>query len=108
MEVSTIFSTEEINQQTRRILEFPMFRNSPVLSRFLEFIIAETVHNKQLHIKEYSIAINVLYRSRDFNPNTDSIVRIHAGRLRRALNDYYLTQGVYDAIVIRIPKGCYV
>ena len=108
MEVSAIFSAEEINLQTRRILDFPMFRNSPVLSRFLEFVIIETISNRELQIKEYSIAINVLNRARDFNPNVDSIVRIHAGRLRRALNEYYLTQGIYDPIIITIPKGGYV
>jgi len=108
MEVSTIFSTEEINQQTKRILEFGMFKSSPVLSRFLEFIISETVHKREIQIKEYSIAIHVLNRSRDFNPTGDSIVRIHAGRLRRALHDYYLTVGLYDPIIITIPKGCYV
>lgn len=108
MQVSTIFSTEEINEQTRRILAFSTFINSPVLSRFLEFIIDETVHKRELHIKEYSIAVNVLHRTRDFNPNADSIVRIHAGRLRRALSDYYLTEGLYDPITIQIPKGRYV
>ena len=108
MEVSAIFSAEEINLQTRRILDFPMFKNSPVLSRFLEFVIEETIHNRELQIKEYSIAIHVLHRARDFNPNVDSIVRIHAGRLRRALNEYYLTQGIYDPIIIKIPKGGYV
>jgi len=108
MEVSTIFPIEDINEQTRRILDFPMFKSSPVLSRFLEFIIFETVHKREIQIKEYSIAIHVLNRSRDFNPTGDSIVRIHAGRLRRALNDYYLTVGIYDPIIITIPKGCYV
>jgi TolB-like protein len=108
MEVSATFPAEEINLQTRRILNFPMFRNSPVLSRFLEFVIAETIQNRELQIKEYSIAINVLHRARDFNPNVDSIVRIHAGRLRRALNEYYLTEGIYDPIIITIPKGGYV
>ena len=108
MEIKTFFSPEAINEQTKRILNFPLFRSSPVLSRFLEFIIVETVEHNEVQIKEYSIAINVLHRARDFNPNSDSIVRIHAGRLRRALNDYYLTQGIYDPIVIQIPKGCYV
>ena len=108
MKVSAAFSIEEINLQVRRILTYTLFRNSPVLSRFLEFIVSETVHKNELHIKEYAIAIHVLYRSRDFNPNGDSIVRIHAGRLRRALTDYYLTEGMYDPIIIRIPKGCYV
>jgi TolB-like protein len=105
---STIFSTEEVDQQIRKILDFPMFRKSPVLSRFLEFVVDETVHKRELQIKEYSIAINVLHRGHNFNPNADSIVRIHAGRLRRALNDYYLTNGMYDPITIEIPKGCYV
>src|SRR5829696_3015263 len=108
MKFSMRFSDEEIDQQTKRILDFPTFKNSPVLSRFLEFIVAETVHKRELQIKEYSIAVNVLQRSHSFNPNVDSIVRIHAGRLRRALDEYYFTQGIYDSIVIRIPKGCYV
>ncbi len=108
MKVCSIFSTEEIKWQVRRILNYSLFRNSPVLSRFLEFIVNETLLNNESHIKEYAVAIHVLYRSRDFNPNGDSIVRIHAGRLRRALSDYYLTQGIYDPIIIRIPKGCYV
>ena len=108
MEVRINFSVEEINNQVKRILNYPLFKNSPVLSRFLEFIIHETFQNNESQIKEYTIAIKVLYRSRDFNPSADSIVRIHAGRLRRALSDYYLTEGIYDPIIIRIPKGSYV
>src|SRR5436190_1081630 len=108
MRVSTIFSIQEINQQVKRILDYTLFKNSPVLSRFLEFVVDETLHKNELQIKEYAIAIHVLYRSRDFNPNGDSIVRIHAGRLRRALTDYYLTEGMYDPIIIQIPKGRYI
>jgi TolB-like protein len=108
MEIIATFQAEEINLQTRKILNFSMFRNSPILSRFLEFVVGETIHNRELQIKEYSIAIHVLHRARDFNPNVDSIVRIHAGRLRRALNEYYLTEGIYDTLIIKIPKGGYV
>jgi TolB-like protein len=108
MKVNNYFSIDEIKHQTGRILNSPLFKNSPILSRFLEFIIAETFDNRELQIKEYSIAIHVLDRSRDFNPKGDSIVRIHAGRLRRALTEYYLTNGIYDPIIIQIPKGCYV
>src|SRR4030095_14788813 len=43
-----------------------------------------------------------------FNPQENGIVRIHAGRLRRALNDYYSDMGRDDKIVITIPKGKYV
>ena len=108
MEINTSFSIDEIQRQSARILKFSPFKSSPILRRFLEFIIAETFQNRELQIKEYSIAIHVLDRSRDFNPKGDSIVRIHAGRLRRALTEYYLTQGMYDPIIIQIPKGRYV
>ncbi len=108
MEITTAFSTEEIKQQTDRILNFPTFLSSPILRRFLEFIIDETLNNRDLHLKEYSIAIQVLNRSRGFNPAVDSVVRIHAGRLRRALTEYYLTSGMYDPIIIQIPKGRYI
>ena len=40
-------------------------------------------------LKEYTIALNVLDKPSNFKPQENSIVRIHAGRLRRALNHYY-------------------
>jgi adenylate cyclase len=38
----------------------------------------------------------------------DPIVRVEAGRLRRALEHYYLTAGKNDPVRIKIPKGSYV
>jgi TolB-like protein len=108
MDVANTFSTKEINLQLQRILDSVAFRNSPTLARFLSFVISETVLEKEQHIKEYSIAVNVLNRPPDFNPHDDAVVRIHAGRLRRALNDYYLIQGINDPIIIHIPKGGYI
>jgi len=108
MEIIKTFSIEEINTQLHRVLDSTVFQNSPTLTRFLSFIVTETIHDKQQHIKEYSIAINVLNRQPDFNPHDDAVVRIHAGRLRRALNEYYLTKGIHDPIIIQIPKGGYV
>lgn len=108
MQLSSVYSEKEIREQLNRVLSSSVFKNSPILSRFLEYITTETIQKNEQQIKEYSIALHVLGRSRDFNPSGDSVVRIHAGRLRRALTDYYLTQGMYDPIIIHIPKGCYV
>ena len=108
MEISNPFSVEEIYSQMNRILEFSAFKNSPTLSKFFEFIISETVQKRNLQIKEYSIAVNVLHRPADFNPHDDAVVRIHAGRLRRALNEYYFTVGISDTLIIDIPKGGYI
>lgn len=108
MELEYTFSIEEINQQTQRVLNFSTFKNSPTLSKFLDFVVSETIHERSHFIKEYSIAVNVLKRPPDFNPHDDAVVRIHAGRLRRALNEYYTTAGINDPIIIHIPRGCYI
>ena len=67
-----------------------------------------TLKKGQQEIKEYSIGINGLSRKSDFNPQLDPSVRIHAGRLRRALHEYYHEIGRNDPIRIEIPKGSYI
>lgn len=42
-----------------------------------------------------------------FDPQTDAIVRVEAGRLRRLLEHYYLNEGLNDPILINLPKGKY-
>jgi TolB-like protein/cytochrome c-type biogenesis protein CcmH/NrfG len=50
----------------------------------------------------------VFERSAEFDAQGDPVVRIEAGRLRRALERYYLSDGRSDPVVITIPKGGYV
>ena len=49
-----------------------------------------------------------IWEEREFDPQVDPIVRVEAGRLRRALEHYYLTAGKNDPVRIEIPKGGYV
>jgi len=98
----------DIHQQLSRILASDPFQHSGVLSHFLKFVVNTTLDGKGQELKEYTIARNVLSKKADFNPQMDSIVRIHAGRLRRALKEYYEEAGRQDPVVISIPKGSYV
>src|SRR5688500_16318159 len=102
------FSKTKIKSQLTRILSTPAFKNSRVLSGFLEFVVDKSLDGKDQEIKEYSIGINVLSLDPDFNPQLNGIVRIHAGRLRRALKEYYHEAGKTDPILIDIPKGNYI
>ena len=52
--------------------------------------------------------MTVYGRSESFDPQVDPIVRVEAGRLRRALEHYYLTAGKNDPVRIEIPKGSYI
>jgi hypothetical protein len=58
-------------------------------------------------LKEYQIATEVLGRPPGFDPQSDSTVRVQAGRLRVKLAEYYTNEGAQDAIVVEIPKGSY-
>ncbi|MGI9412151.1 MAG: hypothetical protein ACR2PM_00675, partial [Hyphomicrobiales bacterium] len=85
----------------------PPFVSSHRLIRFLQFVIEEALADRASRLKEYTIALEVFDQSETFNPQTNTIVRVHAGRLRRRLERYYLTDGSADEIRIDIPKGGY-
>ncbi|HEX3767705.1 MAG TPA: hypothetical protein VHT72_04975, partial [Puia sp.] len=97
-----------IHAQLQKIFLCPVFEVSDILRHFLAYIIDETLGGRSNTIKEYTIAINVLNKPVSFKPQQDAIVRIHAGRLRRALNYYYRETGMHDEIEISVPKGSYV
>ncbi len=49
----------------------------------------------------------VLGRSGGFDPQSDSTVRVQAGRLRLKLAEYYSHEGMDDPIVVELPKKSY-
>jgi TolB-like protein len=99
---------ELVKQQLRHLLDQGEFKRSPVLSRFLEFVVLTKLAGREEEIKEYTIGIKALGRPVDFNPQLDSIVRIHASRLRNVLSSYYYKAGQHSPIIIDIPKGTYI
>src|SRR5688572_5454041 len=107
MEISNI-SDELVRKELSMILEFEEIKNSQVLARFIEFVVEKKLSGSENEIKEYTIAVNGLGKPRDYNPQLDASVRIHAGRLRRILTQYYSDKGKNDAVLIDIPKGSYI
>src|SRR5450631_3694096 len=107
-ETAGLFTEELVLNQLKKIFLCPAFSVSDILRRFLTYITEETLAGRSNTIKEYTIAVNVLNKPISFKPQHDAIVRIHAGRLRRALNYYYKESGLNDEIEISVPKGSYV
>jgi len=58
----------------------------------------ETLAGRASQLKGYTIATAVYERNEGFDPQVDPIVRVEAGRLRRALEHYYLTDGINDPV----------
>ncbi|WP_378946149.1 adenylate cyclase [Mesorhizobium sp. ANAO-SY3R2] len=100
-------SQEEIRVQLERILSSPEFAVPARGCAFLRYVVEETLAGRSAWIKGYTIAIEVFGRDETFTQD-DPVVRIEAGRLRRALERYYLVSGQDDPIRIDIPKGGYV
>jgi len=101
-------SPETIREQTARILAAPDFVRSRQLSAFLRFVVGKTITGQAQEIKQYTVGVGALGRKQDFDPQTDPIVRITAGRLRRSLERYYRHHGAADPVIIEIPTGSYV
>jgi len=99
---------EAILAQLERILSSSLFIASPSLSEFLQFVVSETLAGRADQIKEYTVAVRAWGRESDFDPQADPIVRVQAGRLRRAVRDYYAEEGGNDPVHIEIPKGTYI
>ena len=97
-----------IPDQLERILDSAEFRASDKQRKFLSFVVDETLEGRASQLKGYTIAVAVYGRPEGFDPQVDPIVRVEAGRLRRALERYYLTAGKNDPVHIKIPKGGYV
>jgi hypothetical protein len=91
-----------------RVLVSDAFRAAPQLSAFLSFVVERTVEGRAAELKGYTIAVEGLGRPADFNPQLDPIVRVEAGRLRRALAQYYTGEGRGDPVQISMPVGGYV
>src|SRR6478609_11721361 len=105
MDVTTAFQQERA--EVEAILQSGLFDKAPRLGTFFRYICERHLEGHADEIKEYSIALEALGRSADFDPKKDSIVRVEAHRLRRRLQEYYQGEGAGHAVQVVIPNGQY-
>ena len=96
-----------IREQLARVLAGQDFDGAGQIADLLQFIVDESLASRTNHLKAYTIAIEVFNRTSQFDPQTDPIVRVQAHKLRRALRNYYLSEGRGDPVIIEIPRGAY-
>lgn len=98
----------EIRAALEKLIASPTFSKSPQLAHFIKFVVEETLAGRADRIKAYTIAADALGRGADFDAQNNPLVRVEAGRLRHALDQYYATHGRDDPITIELPRGHYV
>lgn len=98
---------QAVRRELERILASREFYASRRFSDFLTYLVEETLAGRGPEIKAYNIALEVFKRPSDFDPQTDSVVRVEAAKLRSRLENYYRQNSEEGEIKISIPKGHY-
>jgi len=100
-------SASEVRAALERILASRCFQQAGRASDFLHFVVEQTLAGAGPRLKGYTIGVEVFGRPADFDAQSDALVRVEAGRLRRRLVEYYAGEGSADPIKITLPRGTY-
>jgi hypothetical protein len=107
VEASGQLTNEQERAELARVLGSEMFKRSPKLSRLLSYLCDKYFSGEGGELKEYSIAVDVLGRDTEFDPQLNAVVRVDTHHLRKRLKQYYAVEGSARGIEIVIPTGQY-
>lgn len=100
-------SPEEVQGQVARILDSQEFARTTRLKELLAFVVGRTLEGRIERLTAHAIAEEVFQRGSSFDPETDSIVRTEAARLRSRLDEYYAYSGRHDRVLIMLNRRDY-
>lgn len=106
-EVGLGIAAEQCRAEIALVLASDAFRRSPKLSRLLAYLCEKQLSGCASQITEYAIALEVLGRGPQFNPQQDAVVRVDLHHLRKRLKDFYAGPGADRPFQIQIPSGQY-
>jgi hypothetical protein len=96
----------EANQtQVQRIIQSKALRTSEVHRNLLQYLAEKSLSGTADSLKEYTLGLDVFGKPESYDPRQESVVRMHVGRLRQKLAEYYRSEGVDDPIFVNVPKG---
>src|SRR6516162_10659820 len=91
--------------QVQRIVASKTFKTSEVHRNLLTYLSEKSLSGEAQNLKEYTVGLDVFGKPSTYDPRQESVVRMHVGRLRQKLTEYYRTEGADDPVVIDLPKG---
>jgi hypothetical protein len=91
-----------------RVLASNTFSRSERARDLLRYLVEREQAGQADRLKGYAIAVDVFGKDTEFDPSTDAVVRVQAGRLRDLLQQYFATEGASDPLQIVIPRGSYI
>ena len=99
-------SEPDANQaQIQRIVSSKALKGSELHRNLLTYLADKSLAGDAQHLKEYTVGLDVFGKPASYDPRQESVVRMHLGRLRQKLAEYYRTEGVDDPVIVDVPKG---
>ena len=96
-----------IKDELERVLTSRCFRSRKTLCLLLRYLTEQALLGKADQLSQYTIAVQALGKTKDFNATIDPVVRIQIGRLRQQLDEYYKTEGKFNPLRITLPSRSY-
>jgi hypothetical protein len=93
--------------QIQRIVVSKAFKTSEVHRNLLNYLAEKTLAGTAQNLKEYTVGLDVFGKPATYDPRQESVVRMHVGRLRQKLTEYYRTEGQDDPVIVDLPKGAF-
>jgi hypothetical protein len=91
--------------QIQRIVSSKAFKTSEVHRNLFNYLAEKSLGGEAHNLKEYTVGLDVFGKPASYDPRQESVVRMHVGRLRQKLAEYYRTEGADDAVIVDLPKG---
>ena len=104
----TAIDPQPIIEELNTLLTSRPFAKAERLKSLLSYLVHATLNNETARIKGYTIGVEVFERPADFDPQTDTVVRVTAVRLRNKLKQYYQALAQPAKVQIVLPARSYV
>ena len=98
-------SSNKITEEVGKIIESGALGRSHIYERLLSYLAQCSEKNQKP--REVDIAIDVFDKTKEFDSNQDSFVRVYIHNLRRKLDDYYAEIPGENGQRLKIAKGQY-
>lgn len=96
-----------VRESLARVLASDPFQRAPRMASLLQHIVETDLADESASLKGYDIGVAVFDKPADFDPSTDTLVRVETARLRRMLQNHYLHDDGTTRVEITVPKGAY-
>ncbi len=98
---------KQLEETVASVRQSESLSRKPNQALLFDYLATRLLHGAAEPVKEYVLGVEALGRPADFDPKTDSIVRVEIRKLRQTLEEYFAGAGKDQPVALRIPKGAY-